>query len=124
MQDIRGTGKSSIFICDNPPVGNFNPYNESLVRDYDECHKNLAVKYAGMNQYFTAYHGALDVKSSLDLINPKVVNVYATSVGTWYANIFMQLPGIRIDSVILDGPIPPGININCCYIYCSNECIK
>ncbi len=89
-------------------MGTFNPYNESQVRSFDACHKDLAAKYGDDVRFYDVYHGTMDVKSSVDLINPKVVNIYAASVGTFYANTFMQLPGVRIDSVILDGPIPPG----------------
>ena len=109
LQDIRGTGNSSYFDCANPPVGAFNPYNASQVESYDTCHRDIANKYPGKNQFYSAYHGAMDLKSSIELVNPETVSIFAVSVGTYYANTLMLMLGDRIDSVILDGPVPPGI---------------
>ena len=111
MQDIRGTGLSSLFECETPPEGNFNPYNASQVKSFDDCHKNLAATYPDTYMFYSALNGAKDLINSVKEIKPDIFSIYAASVGTYYANSVMIVAAeenVKIDSVVLDGPLPPG----------------
>jgi len=102
--DQRGTGLSSLMTCDNQPSGYFNPYNESMLRLYDECIQQIMHKYGNVTQYYSTYHGAMDLKETIDAVSPATVRIYALSAGTFHFNTYLQLDGARADVVVFDGP--------------------
>jgi pimeloyl-ACP methyl ester carboxylesterase len=57
--------------------------------------------------YFSSFNHAFDLNTLIKVANPTSVFVYAVSYGTWVANIFLQLPEVRVDGVILDGTLDP-----------------
>jgi pimeloyl-ACP methyl ester carboxylesterase len=106
LMDARGVGLSSLLYCDValqlPP---FDTEDPDVIELFKTCHDQLAVKYGSVAQYFDTRHAALDMKSVIDAVNPDTVSIYATSVGAHYANVYMQLPGARVNAVILDSPV-------------------
>lgn len=107
LLDARGTGLSSPLDCITPPVGAFNPYNESQVNSYYECNQDIINRYNEKLKYYTAYDTACDLRDSINLINPDTVSILGISYGTYATNTYMLLEGSRYDCIILDGPVPP-----------------
>lgn len=107
LVDARGTGLSSSLDCLHPPVGLFNPYNESQLQSYHECNIDVMSRYNVKLPYYSAYDTASDLRDIINLVNPETVAILAQSYGTYSTNTYMLLPGARYDCVILDGPVPP-----------------
>lgn len=107
-QDARGTGLSSYMSCGNKqPYGPFNPYNQTIVNMYRNCIDDIIAKYGNVLQYYSTYYAQMDLMNTINTVNPSLVHIYAQSYGTYALNTYMQLPGARYDSVVLDGPVPP-----------------
>lgn len=107
LQDQRGTGKSSPLNCQkNPP--NFNPYSDLVKQQTLDCVNEIKAAYSVDElQYYDTYNGALDIRDTINLLNPSTISIYALSYGTFFTNTYLQLPNARADAVILDGPVPP-----------------
>jgi pimeloyl-ACP methyl ester carboxylesterase len=56
--------------------------------------------------FFSTYHGAHDYVQAVQAIKPESVAIYALSYGTYFTNVYLQLPGARADVVVMDGPVP------------------
>ena len=133
--DQRGTDQSSIVDCANPPSVPFDPYDAVIVKQYDDCNKDVATKYATTFQYYSTYYACVDFKTIIDTLNPAKVAIYALSYGTFFMNTYLMLPGARADVVVLDGPVPPDrwpledngrwtskVKLFCAQCYCSSAC--
>ena len=106
MVDQRGAGLSSPLVVSHPPAGSFNPYNASLLKEYDSANLEIIARYANTLQYYSTWDGAMDFKGVIDAVAPSTVSIYALSYGTYFTNTYLQLPGARADCVFLDGPAP------------------
>lgn len=104
--DQRGTGLSSPLYCQNPPTVPFTPEDPSVVQLYKTCMLDVMNTSGGILEFFSTYHGAMDYVAAVTAINPTSVAIYALSYGTYFTNMYLQLPGARADAVVLDGPVP------------------
>jgi pimeloyl-ACP methyl ester carboxylesterase len=110
LLDARGTGLSSLLTCNHSnenPGFTFNPYNVSNVEQFTVCNDQIIAEYRDVLQYYNSYDSALDLLGAINFINPGTVSIYALSYGTYFTNVYMQLPGARFDCIVLDGPVPP-----------------
>jgi pimeloyl-ACP methyl ester carboxylesterase len=108
--DARGTGMSSLLTCNNSGINPgfyFDPFNTTNVDQFKTCNQEIIQKYGSVLQYYTSYNAALDLLGAINFVNPATVVIYALSYGTYFTNVYMQVPGARFDAVILDGPVPP-----------------
>jgi len=108
-QDARGTGLSSFMSCgkNGQPVAPFNPYNETVMNQYEDCFTQIITEYGTDLQYYSTYNAAHDLVSVVNLVNPELVHIYAQSYGTYSLNTYLQIPSARADAIVLDGPVPP-----------------
>ena len=83
----------------------FNPYNTT---EYVNCNDYVIANFGAVSAFYNTYNAAMDLKETIEIINPPKLGIYALSYGTYFTNTYMQLPGARYDAVILDGPLPPG----------------
>ena len=104
--DQRGTGLSSPLSLSDPPAGSFNPYNSSLLRQYDLANQELVKRYKDVLPFYRTWDGARDLLGVVEAVAPSTVAIYALSYGTYLTNTYLQLPGARADCVVLDGPAP------------------
>lgn len=104
--DQRGTGLSSPLYCRDPPQETFAPEDPSIVQAYRECLDDVIDAREDDLAFFSTYHGARDFLDAVNTINPDTVAIYALSYGTYFTNMYLQLPGARADAVVLDGPVP------------------
>ena len=81
----------------------FAPENTT---EYEECNDYIISAYGSKLSYYNAYNAAMDLKDTINEINPSKVGIYALSYGTYFTNTYMQLPGARYDAIVLDGPLP------------------
>jgi pimeloyl-ACP methyl ester carboxylesterase len=108
--DARGTGLSSLLTCNNSGVNpgfTFDPFNTTNVNQYRDCNAEIIANYGSVLQYYTSYTAAQDLLGAINFVNPATVAIYAQSYGTYFTNVYMQLPGARFDAILLDGPVPP-----------------
>lgn len=105
--DARGTGKSTPVNCEhgNPPL--FDPTNSTVLKIYSDCYDYMYSNFGKNLSYFSAESQALDLRDSMNLMNHTYNGMISLSYGTYMTNIFMQLLGIRVDVIILDGPWAP-----------------
>ncbi|KAI9007744.1 Alpha/Beta hydrolase protein [Hyaloraphidium curvatum] len=107
LADQRGTGLSTPLNCANPPtVGIFDPYNATVVKQFDDCNRDIASKYAATAKFYSTANAARDYIGAINATNPAKVSIYALSYGTNLINTYLILGG-RADAVILDGPVAP-----------------
>jgi pimeloyl-ACP methyl ester carboxylesterase len=105
LVDARGIGLSSpLHVCKTTATY-FNPYNETAMRLIDECNRETIAADSARFPYFTTYHAALDIQGVMVAVQPHTISILAVSYGTYLANTLLQLPGIRADVVVYDGPI-------------------
>jgi pimeloyl-ACP methyl ester carboxylesterase len=108
LADQRGTGLSNFINCASPPTApSFDPYNATIIAQYDACNVDLVNKYGSTLAFYSVHHAAEDLKAVIDAVAPTKVSIYALSFGTYITNVYLQLPGARADAVVLDGPVPP-----------------
>jgi pimeloyl-ACP methyl ester carboxylesterase len=107
LVDARGIGlSSSLTNCLNAPPY-LNPYNATLMDMQEACNQYMIDADTDLYPYFTTYHAAMDFKGVMDAVNPDTISLFAASYGTFFANTFLQLPGVEVSVVVFDGPVTP-----------------
>jgi len=89
----------------NPPV--FDPYDETTLKLYSDCYTHTFETFGKNLSYFSVSNAAKDLRDSINLMGLSKVGLHSLSYGTYMTNVFMQLPGVKVDVVILDGPWDP-----------------
>jgi pimeloyl-ACP methyl ester carboxylesterase len=106
--DQRGIGLSSAINCASPPGFGFDPYNASFLAAVDACNLEIVAKHGATNlSFFSTHEAATDLVDIVAAVAPTSVYIYALSYGTYFTNTYLQLPGNRVDALILDGPVAP-----------------
>lgn len=108
LQDHRGTGLSSPVNCPdgNPPA--LDPYNSTTTHAYSKCMDSIAVEFGSKLQYYTPDAAAADLGDTIKLTNLNHVSIVSLSYGTYMTNVLLKREDVKIDTVILDGPVAPG----------------
>jgi pimeloyl-ACP methyl ester carboxylesterase len=105
LVDARGIGLSSpLASCTyEPPF--WDPYNNVTMQQWYDCNEEIIAADEDRFPYVTTYYAALDLKGVMDAVNADTNSLFAASYGTYFANTFLQLPGVDIDVVVYDGPV-------------------
>lgn len=108
LQDHRGTGLSSPVNCPdgNPPL--LDPYNSTTTLAYSKCMDGITREFGHKLAYYTPDAAAADLGDTINLMNLGHVSVISLSYGTYMTNALLQREDVKIDTVILDGPVAPG----------------
>ena len=89
----------------NPPV--FDPYDDDVLKNYSDCSDYTLSQFPNQLDYFSVSNAAKDLRDTINLMGHTKVGLISLSYGTYMTNVFMQLPDIHVDVVILDGPWDP-----------------
>ncbi len=105
LVDARGTGlSSSTWTCTKEPPY-LDPYNDTYMDMMDVCNREIIDADRLRLPYITTYHAALDLQGVMNAVQPDTTSLFAASYGVFFANTLLQLPGIRVDVIVYDGPM-------------------
>ena len=110
MMDVRGTGRSNngLYCSFHPPM--LNPYIPETEAEHTKCNREILANFTAQKlQFYTIYNQMWDLKEIIDMIvvPSGTVSLWGESVGTLSLNIYLQIPGVRADTVVLTCPITP-----------------
>lgn len=95
---------SPLHDCSDSPAY-LNPYDEDIMQMQADCNAEIIAANSTVFPYFTTYDAAMDILGDMQAVNPDTISVYAASYGTFLANTLLQLPDVKVDVVVYDGPV-------------------
>jgi pimeloyl-ACP methyl ester carboxylesterase len=106
--DQRGIGLSSAINCESPPGFGFDAYNTTFLAAVKACNREIIEAHGAERlAFFSTHDAATDLVDMVAAVAPISVYIYALSYGTYFTNTYLQLENMRVDALILDGPVAP-----------------